>query len=221
MLNGRRQKPGNSRPRPGDQYDMDCRDIREACSALLDGEDPSIAVTTVADHLERCAGCRAFADDARLLRRAIGQSVPEGRDVSGRVLEAARRQRHPRLREVTTLRAGLVGVAIAQLALAFPGLIYCADDGAPIHVAHEVGAWDVALAVAFVFAAWRPLRAVGLLPFVAALSAGLLLTASIDVINGRAVALTETTHLLELLGAVLLWLLASPPTAIRQPLQLV
>ena len=81
-----------------------------------------------------------------------------------------------------------------------PGLIYGTDEGAPIHVAHEVGAWDLALAVGFVFAAWRPLRAVGLLPFAAALSAGLILTAILDVAHGRAVALTETTHLLELVG---------------------
>ena len=115
------------------------------------------------------------------------------------------------------LRLGLVAVAIAQLALAVPSLIYGTDEGAPIHIAHEVGAWDLALAIGFLFAAWRPLRAVGLLPFVAALSAGLLLTAVIDVVHGRAVALTETTHLLELFGTLLLWMLASPRRPVVRP----
>jgi len=107
------------------------------------------------------------------------------------------------------LRLGLVAVAVAQLGLAVPTLLFGSDEGAPIHIAHEVGAWDLALAIAFVFAAWRPLRAVGLLPFAAALSGGLIITAIIDVLNGRAIALTETTHLLELVGTGLLWMLVA------------
>jgi predicted anti-sigma-YlaC factor YlaD len=93
--------------------------------------------------------------------------------------------------------------------------LFGSDEGAPVHIAHEMGSWDVALAVALLFAAWRPLRAVGLLPFVAVLAAGLLGTAVIDLFNGRAVALTETTHLLELVGALLLWLLTRPPARHR------
>jgi predicted anti-sigma-YlaC factor YlaD len=200
---------------------MECRTIREACSALLDGEDAEIATTAVTDHLHSCVACRQFVEDARALRQAIRPEHPDAPDLSARILAAAREQRHPRLREVTMLRLGLVAVAVAQLALAVPGLVYGNDDGAPIHVAHEVGAWDLALAVGFLFAAWRPLRAVGLLPFVGALSAGLVLTAVVDVVHGRAVALTETTHLLELLGTVLLWMLASPRPVVRRELQVV
>jgi len=81
--------------------------------------------------------------------------------------------------------------------------------------------WDLALAIGFVFAAWRPLRAVGMLPFAAALSGGLVLTAVIDVVSGRAVMLTETTHLLELVGTALLYLLMAPRRArTRPPLRL-
>ena len=79
------------------------------------------------------------------------------------------------------------------------------------------------LAVGFLFAAWRPLRAVGLLPFVAALAAGLVGTTIMDVMNRRAVALVETTHLLELVGALLLWLLTITPhrRRVRRAYQLV
>jgi predicted anti-sigma-YlaC factor YlaD len=136
------------------------------------------------------------------------------------VLEAARNERHPPDRRTSALRLGLVAVAIMQLGLAVPALIFGTDEGAPIHVAHEVGAWDLALAIGFVFAAWRPLRAIGLLPFAAALSAGLILTAIIDVAHGRAVALTETTHLLELVGTTLLYLLVAPRTRSRSVLRL-
>ena len=119
------------------------------------------------------------------------------------------------------VRIGLVFVGAGQLALAVPGLVYGSDDGAPIHVAHEIGSWDLALAVAFLFVAWRPLRAVGLLPFVAVLSACLGLTAVVDLLHGRAVAVLETSHLLEVIGTLLLWLLVHPlarpaPTRSRQ-----
>ena len=108
------------------------------------------------------------------------------------------------------VRVALVVIAVAQLALAVPTLLFGTDEGAPVHIAHEVGAWDFALAVGFLFAVWRPLRAVGLLPFVAALSAGLVLTVAIDIANGKTPAVLELTHMLELVGTVLLWMLASP-----------
>ncbi len=108
------------------------------------------------------------------------------------------------------VRVALVGIAIAQLALAVPTLLFGSDEGAPVHIAHEVGAWDLALAVGFLFAAWRPLRAVGMLPFVAALSAGLVFTAAVAIANGKTPAVLELTHMLELVGTVLLWMLTSP-----------
>jgi predicted anti-sigma-YlaC factor YlaD len=143
--------------------------------------------------------------------------------MTGLVLAAARAERHGRDAGTTALRVGLVGVAVAQLALAVSPLLFAHDEGAPVHIAHEVGAWDVALAVGFLFAAWRPLRAVGLLPFVAALTVGLLGTAVVDVLHGRAVAIVETTHLLELVGALLLWLLTLTPRRrhVRRSLALV
>jgi predicted anti-sigma-YlaC factor YlaD len=204
---------------------MECSEVREAVSARLDGEaapadaPPNDAPPNDADvtaHLRTCPACRHFLEHARSLdvvthaAHAVSSINP---DVSAQILESARRERHHLDPWTTTLRLGLVAVALAQLALAVPGLIYGSDEGAPIHIAHEVGAWDLALAIGFVFAAWRPLRAVGMLPFAAALSAGLLFTAVLDVMHGEAVALTETTHLLELVGTALLYLLMAPRRA--------
>jgi len=188
---------------------MVCTRIRRACSAILDGETSEIAPHEISNHLRRCAACRDFAEEARALRCALTARRPAPPDVTARVLAAAREERHALTPTTTVLRLGLVAVAVAQLGLAVPTLLFGSDEGAPIHIAHEVGAWDLALAIAFVFAAWRPLRAVGLLPFAAALSGGLIITAVIDVLNGRAIALTETTHLLELVGTGLLWMLVA------------
>ena len=101
-------------------------------------------------------------------------------------------------------------VAAAQLVLAVPGLVFGSDDGTPCTSRTRWVHADVALAVAFLFVAWRPLRAIGLLPFVAVLSVCLGATAIIDLMHGHAVAVLETSHLLELVGTALLWLLAHP-----------
>jgi predicted anti-sigma-YlaC factor YlaD len=179
-------------------------------SAVLDGEPTAETSAALSAHVRSCADCSRYLERARALDTLTHAVRTDGPDLTAQVLERARAQRHRPDPWTSSLRLGLVAVAIAQLGLALPGLIYGTDEGAPIHVAHEVGAWDLALAIGFVFAAWRPLRAVGLLPLAAALSAGLILTAIVDVAHGRAVALTETTHLLELVGTMLLYLLMAP-----------
>ena len=175
---------------------MDCTQAREALSAFLDGEATEVPRTDLDTHLGRCAACRHFLDEAGTidaLAHAVGNGSGRITDVTARVLAAARAERHRPDPWSSSLRLGLVGVAVAQLVLAVPGLVYGTDEGAPIHVAHEVGAWDLALAIGFLFAAWRPLRAIGLLPF---------------------------AHLLELVGTALLYLLMAPRYRSRRALRL-
>jgi len=104
-------------------------------------------------------------------------------------------------------RLGLVMVALAQGFLAIPALLG-SDAGAPIHIAHEQGAWALALAVAFMAVAIQPGRAAALLPFVAALASGLALTMVIDIAAGRTQAAAEAPHGLAFLGLGMLWLLS-------------
>lgn len=213
VVHGRRSygvgRLGNQTRPDYDSCDMECSKAREALSAVLDDE-PTPTSAALAAHVRMCTACRRFVDGARALDALTHSALGDAPDLTAQVLQKARAERHRPDPLTSTLRLGLAAAAIAQLALAVPALIYGSDEGAPIHVAHEVGAWDLALALAFVFAAWRPLRAVGMLPFAAALSGGLILTAIIDVAHGRAVALTETTHLLELVGTALLYLLVAP-----------
>ena len=187
---------------------------------MLDNEPAHVSTGVIESHLRTCGTCRTFAADARAMRAALGSGPVPTADLASQIATAARGRRRGFDLDVI-LRLGLVGVAVAQLALALPGLVFGTDEGAPIHIAHEVGAWDLALAVGFLFAAWRPLRAVGLLPFVAALSAGLIGTAVLDVADGRANSLMETTHLLELVGTILLWMLVAPRAGRRTSLRIV
>ncbi len=177
---------------------MQCSRIREACSAALDGEDAGLARGVIDEHLRSCEACAAFVARARMP------------DLAPAIVAAATEDRALRPLRSSPVRVALVIVAVVQLLLAVQGVLTATHEGAPIHIAHEVGAWDFALAVGFLFAAWRPLRAVGLLPFVAALSFGLVATAAVDIADGATPALIELTHVLELVGTALLWLLASP-----------
>ncbi|MDQ1478492.1 MAG: hypothetical protein QOE62_3721 [Actinomycetota bacterium] len=218
---GRKGSVGNQTGLPGDCCGMECSKARESLSAVLDGEPTTTPRGELISHLRTCMACRRFLDRARALDALTYAAQTDAPDVSTEVLQAARAQRHRPDPWISALRLGLVAVAVAQLALAVPGLIYGSDEGAPIHIAHEVGSWDLALAVGFLFAAWRPLRAVGMLPFAAALSAALMLTAVVDIVHGRAIALTETAHLLELVGTALLYLLMAPRTRSRPTLRVV
>jgi predicted anti-sigma-YlaC factor YlaD len=186
---------------------MDCTRVRDAVSARFDGEDGELSEPSVRAHLRRCAACRAYRDRIAELQPAIA-GTPVLRTATARIVGEVTRGRSSVVE--WPVRVALFALALAQLLLAVPGLIFGADDGAPLHVAHEAGSWEVALAVGFIFVAWRPLRAVGMLPFVTALSCMLVATAAIDLAHGHAEALFETTHLLEVLGSLLLWYLAHP-----------
>ena len=68
----------------------------------------------------------------------------------------------------------------------------------------------LALAVGLLYAVWRPDKASGLLPFAAALAGTMALTAGLDVAAGRQSVLSESHHVLEVIGLALLVILARP-----------
>ena len=61
-----------------------------------------------------------------------------------------------------TQRAGLAAVAAAQLAITVPLLLLGHDHDAGAHAAHELGSFDLALAIAFAVGAIRPALRPGL-----------------------------------------------------------
>jgi predicted anti-sigma-YlaC factor YlaD len=192
---------------------VDCGEAREAISALLDDEPPGDAREALEAHLANCASCRRWRDGAhevtRRFRLVPAQPVPAP---SERLLAEAgvgtRRHRLPG--EVTLTRAALVAVALAQLAwVTLPALVLGADRDAPIHVSHEMGSFDLALAVGFLVAAWRPARAQGMRALVGAAALLLVGTAVIDLAAGRTTLSDEAPHLLAVAGWLLLRQLAS------------
>jgi len=183
---------------------MECDRAREAISARIDGEDPGVPDDAIAAHLAGCAACQDWQRRAHVLTRRtrLGGAVLE-RDLTEGVLAAvppSRRGRRLRL----SLRAALLAVAIAQLAITVPLLILGHDRDAGAHAAHELGSFDLALAIAFIVGAVRPRLSAGLAWPCGIAAGGLVATAIIDMIAGQTFGVDEAQHLIALAGALLL-----------------
>ena len=111
----------------------------------------------------------------------------------------------------------LACLGATQMLVTATVLLWGDGGDTPAHLLHELGAWDIALAVGFLFAAWRPARAWGMLPLVGALVASLMLMTAFDIAEGNAAATAEAAHALELVGLAVLWRLARPAPRTRAP----
>jgi predicted anti-sigma-YlaC factor YlaD len=191
---------------------MECRRSHELISAMLDAEASPADEVELDHHLAGCAACRLHLEQASALTRmvrlraaAAPGAVP---DLAERVLDRAR---PARLGRGGWLRPALVWVAVVLAVQAAPAVVLGEVDGATTHVARHLGAFALALAVGLLYAAWRPHRAFGLLPFAAALVVAMGLGALFDVIADRRSPLSEVVHLTELIGLWLLWMIAGSP----------
>ncbi len=188
---------------------MQCDEVRQAISAAADGEASPLERSVVQAHVERCKACASFAGAVerfdRRLRVRPAETVP---DLSKPILVAAT----PKPTRIWP-RYVLLWVALTELVLAGPSL---AGDGrgVSIHAAHELGSWEVALAVGLLVAAWQPRRAAGMLPFAVALTGAMVITASFDIVTRNAPLAGESQHVLDIIGVTALWALtrASMPT---------
>lgn len=135
-----------------DYYYVDCEEYREALSARLDDEEgPEDARHPAGLHLEHCAECALWYDNAALItRRTRTTAAVAWPDVADAVLAkvpAGSSATAPRLRAAL----GVVGVLQGLTALFS-------------HGDYRTTAWQVALAVAFCAVATRRTRPAGLVP---------------------------------------------------------
>ncbi len=203
---------------------MDCEQFREAISARIDGEDRGMAEVVLAHHLATCRSCLAWETTALSVTRSTrlrrAEDVP---DLTASIMaavaaEPARRQPvATRTADATAapvvIRLTLALIAVAQVFIAMPALTG-RDMGATIHVAHEQGAWGLALAAALGIAAWRPSRAAALLPLLAMFVASMSVLTVADIVAGRVAPTAELPHLMAGVGLALLWLESHPPAGL-------
>jgi predicted anti-sigma-YlaC factor YlaD len=194
-----------------------CDTYREALSARLDGEPPGLPEHEVDGHLAGCPACRAWLESAaEVTRRARLVLAPPVPDVTAAVL--ARLPAAPARRRWTrwvdpALRVALLAVGVGQLVVGLPALAGGSAPmtdpmSAPVHLAHETGAWNVGLAMSFLVVAALPRLAAGALPFLLSFTAVLTWVTVGDLNAGHVHAGRAVAHVVLLLGALLVTVLA-------------
>jgi predicted anti-sigma-YlaC factor YlaD len=190
---------------------VSCGTCREAVSATLDDESPGVPQRWVDQHLDGCAACRGWAEAAaEVTRRSRLVAAPPVPDVTTAVLDrlpAPARGRGHRLEGAA--RLALLAIGAGQLAVSLPALSGSMTAmAAPVHLAHETGAWNLGLAACFLGVAVLPRLAAGALPFLLSFTAVLGWVTLSDLRAGHVHAGQVVGHLLLVVGAVLVTLLA-------------
>lgn len=188
---------------------IECETIREALSARADGEASSDEITAADAHMARCAPCRRFEADLARVDRMV--RVRPAEPVPSLVASVTARARPARLGRGGWLRPALAWVAVVMLVQSLPALLFGEASGTSPHLARHLGAFGAALAIGFAYAAWKPHRAFGLLPFTAALVATTTVSIVADIVTGSRTPLAELIHITELAGLALLWMVAGSP----------
>lgn len=195
--------------RDGRMSSMDCVEARDILSADLDHEAGAMEARAAHRHADDCVECQRWFDDVERLQRRLrvreAEAVP---DLSFTILE---RSHPPRPGRAEWVRYTLAVLALTQLVIALPWLFASNDPGATIHESRHIGAMSVALALGLLYTVKNPSRAYGILPITAALAFTMLVSAVVDVVRGATPLLEESIHVLEVLGFVLVWLLAGRP----------
>ncbi len=189
--------------------ELNCDDALELISVATDGEASLDEQASLDLHLGSCAACASFAERLDLVERRVrlrpAEPVPD-------LVMAVTSRVHPAvLGRGGWMRPALAWVAVVLFAQNIVLLISGEADGAETHMARHLGAFGVALAIGFAYAAWRPHRAFGMLPFVGALVVSMLASTGFDLADGGRSAVAEATHLAELAGLALLWMIAGSP----------
>ena len=204
---------GGASGRDGRMSCMDCDEARLILSADLDHEAGAMESLAAHRHADACSECRRWFDDVERLQRRLrvreAEWVP---DLSAVILERSHPARPGRGEWV---RYSLAVVALTQLVVALPWLFAGNDPGATIHESRHIGAMSVALALGLLYTVKNPSRAYGILPITAALALTMLVSAVVDVVRGSTPLLEESIHVLEVMGFVLVWMLAGRPGSPR------
>jgi predicted anti-sigma-YlaC factor YlaD len=189
---------------------MDCSSYRELISARLDDELTPIETDALDAHVQHCVECRSFAARVEALMPVVrvraAEDIP---DLVAPILAVAKAPTRDTIRHAARLM--LAWVASVELAFALPALILGDSTGATAHVARHLGSFDVAIAAGLLYAAWRPQRALSLLPVAIVLTGCVVVTAALDLTDGSTSSGLEAHHLVDLLGFVLLWFVAGRP----------
>lgn len=193
---------------------MTCARARAAFSARLDGERVPGGELDIDEHLASCAACRAWLASAEQMTRAVRVQPAEIPDLTDQIVRRVLADRHDHSR-VRALRWAVALAAAVQLLVALPDMAGRHEVFA--HASREMASLDIALAVGFAYAAYRPERARAYVPAAFVLAACLAVTSAVDIASSSTAVLHEVGHAVAVVQAVLLWALGRT-AAPRPPL---
>ena len=187
---------------------MDCLTCRESLSARLDGEAEPAPAEQVDAHLAECGACRAWQRRGEELNRVLrvrpATPVP---DLHEAILADA-----PQIEPAQGwwVRGALVCVAVAQVTLGLSQLLgmgvtamHVGHEDAPAvagHLFNESTAWNLALGIGMLWAAFRPRATSGLVPVLAGFVVVLFAYSAHDLVTGAAPVSRVLGHGLLVLG---------------------
>ena len=198
---------------------INCQDIQRAISARLDNEPADIDDTIIEAHLEGCAECRAYLDNARIMKAQFEHDDTEAPDLTDLILAGV----GPQVRQAENRRA--TSLALARIALVLTGFVFVVwsvgslvestrlieDDVFSVDpnvtkMVIQLAAARVALGFGLFFAAWKTRLVTGMLPIFATLWTFSFGFAARDVVLGT-IATGDVVGLMILLCAtlVLVW----------------
>ncbi|KQU01944.1 hypothetical protein ASG56_20710 [Rhodococcus sp. Leaf7] len=199
---------------------MDCTLAREALSARIDGEREPVPSARTDEHLESCARCQNWYASATELTRSLRVgSAPRTPDLTAQILDAVGvRAPRGRPRRVARWvcrdhpwRAALVLVAMAQISLGVAQLLgvghtptadpmAMGHESMAGHLFNESTAWNIAVGIGFLVAAWRPAASAGLMPVLVAFTGLLAVFVITDSISGQVTIQRVASHAIIAVG---------------------
>jgi predicted anti-sigma-YlaC factor YlaD len=184
-----------------------CERWRDAISARVDGEDLGIDDRLLDAHLARCASCRRFAASSSIRPGSPVHDADATPDLSRRVAKLAALA--DRAATWSVARALLAVVAVEIIVVSVPPLVLGDEHATSTHSARHLGAFATAYGVGLLVVVARPARARTMLPVAAVLAGALVITAIVDLAEGRIPLIDEAAHLPEVVSVVLVWLIAT------------
>ena len=178
---------------------MECDAARELISAQIDGDAAPSAELDA--HLESCTACSAWRESVHSMARRLIR--PAGTVTPGRTYTPTPPRGFSRYR---IIRFVLAWTGLLLIVWNIPDLFAGGVEVELIHLSRHQSAFSMALGATFLFVAWRPDRAYGMVP-VAAVFTITLAGATVDLLNGASTIARESRHVVEILGLALVWVL--------------
>lgn len=184
---------------------MECLKAQEIFSACLDGEAEAEELAAAMSHVQSCLDCRRMTEAMRSTQSVVSRFEPESvPDQASVILDQSRRVR--RLRR--SIVRGLLALDSLLLFLyVIPEILATTGDA---HLEHHLAVWGATFATTLALIAIRPSFARVVRPIATLFVLSMVIIALIDIFRGETPMLAETHHLLEVVGAVLIWLLGLP-----------